>query len=566
MKILGIHPYGHDASICLIDTNKKTIFAEAIERQTRQKHDQRYIFSTDTNKSILKSADVVVIGNKESRSLQIPLFSASQYLNFNIFYNKGLSPIIKNSLKFLRKLNGKILSTTPQIPVIIGLEKFLKLSSRKQVFSFNHHECHAYSSFLSRPLSWGNKKVLSITIDGQGDEYSAGIYLSDENSSQLTSVSLIGKSKSICLLYAKITQYIGFTPNADEGKLEAWACYSNTDRNSNSLYKLLTRRIKVADLSILIDQGQTKSISDLYPAVINKCSELDKVDVAYAMQTFFEDTYSQLILNAVVKYKVDYLCLAGGGAANVKLNRILFENNNINGIHIFPAMGDDGVAFGASCAYLSQNCQQLDLEFLRDNSPTYWGYSVQNDSLDNIKDLNGRLSISEHADDVILAQKVADAILAGQYGAICRNKAEFGPRALGNRSIIANPYNPDVRDMINLKFKKREWFQPFCPIVLKQDADLILSDWYDNKHMTCAFTARPKFKDLLPAVIHVDSTARAQILEEKDNPFLYSILLKIKEKYGYGVLLNTSFNLHGRAIVRDFNDHSRISQIVSLIF
>ena len=126
---------------------------------------------------------------------------------------------------------------------------------------------------------------------------------------------------------------------------------------------------------------------------------------------------------------------------------------------------------------------------------------------------------------------------------------EFGPRALGNRSILANPLSESVKDDLNLKFKKREWFQPFCPSILIEEKDRLFTSAYNNKHMTCAFTLKNEFVTSLPGITHVDGTARAQFVSMTTNARLFNVLQEFKELTGFGVLLNTSFNIHGKTIV-----------------
>lgn len=146
-------------------------------------------------------------------------------------------------------------------------------------------------------------------------------------------------------------------------------------------------------------------------------------------------------------------------------------------------------------------------------------------------------------------EDAARAILNGKIVAVFQGKMEFGPRALGNRSILADPRDPNVREKMNLMIKRRPHFQPFCPSILETDREELFITSYPNKHMTMAFRFKEKFRNLFPSACHIDGTARPQFVEESDNSHYFRLLSEIKKITGYGIVVNTSFNLHGRAMV-----------------
>ena len=253
-----------------------------------------------------------------------------------------------------------------------------------------------------------------------------------------------------------------------------------------------------------------------------------------------------------VKYKKRKIALAGGGAANVKLNRRIFESNKIDEIHIFPAMGDDGVAFGAAIHPL---IRRKSIKSLRNMGIPYWGFNISTNGLkDILNSLDQSLfNVQKHSLED-LSKIFAKNIYSGRIGSICNGSAEFGPRALGNRSILASPTKKDIRDRINKAFKKREWFQPFCPIISIEECPKYLKKWYINKHMTCAFSVKDLAYEEIPSCVHVDGTARVQVLTKDDNFFLNLLMEELSFLGHPRVLLNTSFNLHGRSMVRTASD------------
>ena len=205
-------------------------------------------------------------------------------------------------------------------------------------------------------------------------------------------------------------------------------------------------------------------------------------------------------------------------------------------------MGDDGAAFGA--AVIAARHFDEELAWLRDMKEPYYGRTSEKVNKLHLTRLSkSGLNFRECSEEEV--QKfIAKNMILGKVGAIYQGSAEFGPRALGNRSIIAAGTDPNVRDDLNNRFKRREWYQPFCPMILQEDAETILEKYYLNRHMTCAFTVQKEYQKKIPAVVHVDGTARAQIITP-ENKFWYDVLIEVKSKLGLGVALNTSFNLHG---------------------
>ena len=209
-------------------------------------------------------------------------------------------------------------------------------------------------------------------------------------------------------------------------------------------------------------------------------------------------------------------------------------------------MGDDGAALGALILGLKKEGSNLD--WIRDLEMPFFGPEFQNQEIElALKESNFPISYEEIGEDYFL--RLALDLSNGLICAHFQGPMEFGPRALGNRSILANPLSDSVKDDLNLKFKKREWFQPFCPSILIQERDRLFVSSYNNKHMTCAFTLKAEFVNSLPGITHVDGTARAQFVSEMTNLKLFKVLQEFKELTGFGVLLNTSFNIHGKTIV-----------------
>ena len=280
--------------------------------------------------------------------------------------------------------------------------------------------------------------------------------------------------------------------------------------------------------------------------LLNVAEEM-RPDLAATVQAFVEVVMADYIGALLDKTGSSNLCVGGGVFANVMLNRRLAELVN-NRIYIAPAMGDDGSAQGAAIAAMMEDEKGTDRSWLRKLTMPYFGTSyTPNEVRAILQRFNHSLTVAEMGDQLVT--EVARRITSGQIGAIFYGRMEFGPRALGNRSIVASARNKCTRDRINFDIKKRPRFQPVCPAVLDEEIDRLFMNAYLNKHMTCAFSMRPQYRDILPSAIHVDGTARAQFVCQEDNPWLWSLLRQVKAIEGFGVIVNTSFNIHGKAIV-----------------
>jgi carbamoyltransferase len=555
MRILGLHPFGHDSTIVLLDDVRKTVEALTLERFTRKKHDMNYIVPHFTKKILSFDPDVVAVSNLESRAEDIQMFERLQRIyELNAKARKSSLKKFEVVELYRNKIGLRANILKRKLGNELGfVEKIGKDTGIKTVTCRDHHSCHGYSALWTSELAY-EKDVLVVTIDGQGDAACATLSIADQGviSRQVT----ISNAFSLCILFSYFTEVAGFNPNADEGKLEALACYY--EGKESKLLTALQDWIQFDENTLefslkpnqyipfnAIPQNRRRILSWLRQIY----QSMDPKEFAYAMQILFEEKYLAWIIAAKKKFGSKSICMSGGGIANVKLNLRIFEEAGFEKIHIIPAMGDDGVAMGAAIITALEN--KVDLSFLAKVQMPFWGIEATKDEVEKTIEkaksqgfqVSGPYEIDQLAS--IIGAKLGDNKICSVF----RGRAEYGPRALGHRSILANPTDPGARDAINNKFKRREWFQPFCPIIADFEAERILTKFYRNKHMTCAFRVKEQFAKSIPSVVHVDNTARAEILDEEDEPFIYKVLLELKKISGFGVLLNTSFNLHGRSIV-----------------
>jgi len=402
---------------------------------------------------------------------------------------------------------------------------------------------------------FNDKKTLVFTLDGWGDGKYSTLWIFHKKDFRLVSQSntniLNGRLTSIGTIYSLFTEVLGFTPNSDEGKTEALAAYGEINKE---LYNVLKEGY-ILNKRELRWEYNLKILKKLYDKKYLKQwkEKIGDENFAATIQSWLEDTVVEYLNVAYEKFKIPRLAMAGGVVANVIMNLNIFERTPFEELYIFPAMGDDGAAAGA--AILKAIELGEDISWLKDLEMPYWGPGYSKG------DLEKELEKKKWKDRITYKyvgekwpELAAEMIAEGKIIAIYQGRMEFGPRALGNRSILADPRNPKTRDKINSTVKRRPWFQPFCPSVLEEERERLFEKSYKHKHMAIAFRMKKEFWDKLPSAMHIDGTARPQFVEEKDNPNYYLLLKKFKELTGYGIVINTSFNLHGRTIVRTPED------------
>jgi carbamoyltransferase len=282
--------------------------------------------------------------------------------------------------------------------------------------------------------------------------------------------------------------------------------------------------------------------------ILALCRGHSRENIAASMQQLTEDLIRGAVGHWLERAQSRRLGLAGGLFANVRLNRLLAETLPLDEIFVYPAMGDDGLAVGAALCYLRD----------RDGLPVWLKQRRRLDNLYLGRDFDAQIDACLMAESRIRrlpgdpAAVATELIEAGQAGAIYVGRMEHGPRALGARSIIANPTDPTINDRLNQRLDRSE-FMPFAPYVLEEDAERVFEitpvNRYAARFMTITCAVKPEWRARIPAVVHVDHTARPQIIRDADNPLFAAILRRFRDRTGVPVLINTSFNVHEEPIV-----------------
>ncbi len=591
MRIIGHKFFGQESAIFMLDSAKKEVFALNSDRVSRIKKDnfdinpilEHYSDRLQDIEAISYSFSVF-----DGRDAVLETKGTSYYwLNWQRLLRKITRPKYRQDLKKNYSMGQKISVwarslRTPAIFYYKALREyywkkyiknelpedfhkprverhFLKTLKRfgikpKEVLYFDHHTCHAASAYYSSPFAY-ERKALVFTFDEHGDTCFSKLFIFDGNSFEEVARSSCSKFElngrilvtSIAGMYSNFTEAMDLVRSTDEGKVEALAAYGKPDPE---LLRALNAMIQYRDLEMVIDPEQYKKFSDTaYLKTWRK--KVGDESFCATIQNWLEEVAVTYLKKAHQKYPIDALCLAGGATANVIMNFKIQEHTPFKHFFIVPPMGDEGSAMGA--AFLTALEKGCSLEWVKSLEMPYFGPSfTRQEALDAIQAF-GKTIVWEDLGEK-WPEQAAKSVSENKVIAVFQGRMEFGPRALGNRSIIANAADPEARARINSAVKRRPWYQPFCPAVLEEEREKLFQNSFPHKHMATAFLMKKEFQEHLPSAIHVDGTARPQFVQERDNPGLFRLLKEVQRRVGYGVVINTSFNLHGRTIVHTPHD------------
>lgn len=489
IKIAGLCS-GHDCSYAILENGIPIIHNE-LERFTREKEP---------------------IGD----SLEFLFNSYNEYSNIKYFthcfdtWNGGIENRYPNSFQKMKnvcnKNNGKY--------IIQG-----------------HHESHAANAFFSSNFN----EALIVTIDGGGREFGenneeiiTSFTFWEGNSNKIKKIEVIPDSKiNIGVFWSYCTKYIfnlsnGYPKGNQAGTVMAMACMGDKEKYYN-------------DFLNASNYGFHRFDYQKY-ANIARISEEEKFNIAASLQKITEDTVYKIISKYIDKYPYKYLCLSGGVVLNsVMIGKMYDWFPSIENIYVCPVPYDAGLAIGSAQHVWHQILDNPRIIW-DDNASPYLGKVYENnDVIETLSNLNIKYDITND-------ESVVDLLIDGKIIAVFGGGSESGRRALGNRSILANPTISHMKDMINEKVKHRQWFRPFAPSIIREEVSNWFSRDIDSPYMTCVIPFKEDVKNLVPAVVHFNGTARLQTVSQKDNKWYYNFIKKFQNKTGVPILLNTSFN------------------------
>jgi len=542
MYILGISCFYHDASAALLKDGKIVVAAQE-ERFTRKKHD--ISFPINAIEYCLKNQNISI------KDVDFVCFYEKPFLKFERMLYQHLQNFPLSYKNFLGNIPSWL---NEKLRIIKILKK--KLKYRKEVFFIEHHMAHA-ASFLMSPF----KKAAILTVDGVGEWTTTACGIGKENDIKL--FEEIRFPSSLGLLYSTITAYLGFSVNNSEYKVMGLSPYGNMDRKTNPFYKKLKQIIDIKkDGSYRLDMDYftyhyknkmpSKKLCKLLEGPIRKPeSELTQrhKDIAAALQILYEEVLFKMLNHLYEKTRCKNLVLAGGCALNSVANGKILSNTPFENIWIQPDPGDGGTSIGAAL-YLYNIIFRKKRNFILKDA--YLGPEFTTEYIKDFLNKN-RIKYSKFKNDIELIKKVARLIFDNNVIGWFQGKMEWGPRALGARSILSNPCNPQMKEILNLKVKHREKFRPFAPVVCEDDAlkyfncDKPIP--FPTDFMLMVYPIKEKWHKKIPSVTHVDGSGRLQTIRYYQNPLYYNLIKEFGRISGIPILINTSFNIRGEPIV-----------------
>lgn len=565
MYILGIHQ-AHNATACLLKDGQ-IISACSEERFTRQKNQfglplQAINFCLDFARIKPADLDLAVISGstwpnyvasletaKETKKLPYKFFLALRKIHINIHL---VLLFLEYKLPWLKGLDYFFNRSLQKLMCQLFYPKTVNLLAKKigipknRFLIMDHHLSHALAALYGSPFPQQQKKVLVFTCDGAGDGQSATISIYQKG--HLKKVVSNSDKNSLGALYAGITQFLGMKPLEHEYKLMGLAPYAPPDGVAKA-YKIMQSYIRFEPRSLTF---LNRYMPDVLWYVFPKELLYLRFDyIAGAIQKLTEDLLLQWIKAAIKKYKIHTICCGGGVFMNVKANLKISQLPGVKEIFVMPSGGDESTAFGA-CYYgylKKQKGKKILPQPLKD---LYLGpQSTDLEIKQAIKKTNlGRKYQIKYYSEIEKA--VAKLLAKGKIVARFSGRMEWGARALGNRSILADASLPEVIPIINKMIKARDFWMPFAPVILAQKAKqyMINPKSIPSPYMVMAFPGTKKAEKDLPAAMHpYDKTLRPQVIAKNWNSSYCQILKSFYQQTGRAGMLNTSFNLHGQPIV-----------------
>lgn len=538
--ILAIHA-GHNAS-ALIGTKDGILYAVQEERLTGEKN--YWGFPEKAVQACLSRGGIqanqvqqVVFG---SNQLVIRYHDKEDVLNSYARQDTVVGKVRQRIIvPFVLKINKRFGQDE-------ALEKLINLGfDEKKITFYDHHSSHGAAAYFGLRKK-KDEDYLVLTCDGSGDDLCATVRVMGPDKDQV--IAKTQWDNSLGALYSWTTYRMGFVPLEHEYKLMGMAPYAQpkyTEEIKDIYYSFLD----LNEDGLQFKRKTFKRINDVSRDLFKKLDGRRFDSICGGLQSFTEDILARWVKNAVTKTGVKRVLAAGGVFMNVKANKVISEVDNVEYFEAFPSCGDETLIFGAFYRYVADKYGR---DFVKTLDHFYTGDSIEEeDVVQTLKKYSYEFHKMSNP-----AIEVAKLLAEGYPVARCTGPMEFGARALGNRSILADPGKQDVVRVINQMVKKRDFWMPFAPMMKKEQSDRYIKNHknIDSPYMMMTFDTHDNFDELIAAVHNADLTCRAQLLTKKQNSDMYGVIDEFEKLTGKSVVLNTSFNLHGYPIARDAKD------------
>jgi carbamoyltransferase len=539
MITLGVnYSQMHDSSACLV-RDGELVFAVAEERISRAKHDAR--FPENAIRACLAFArikpeqlDEVCFGWQVAGAAfrhDLKCFASGK---MPATYANGLN----STLHFMSMWHQEG-----------GAKRFSQIfgATKARMRFVDHHLAHALSAYSFS----GFDDAAVVVMDGRGAWEATSIWHGRDG--RLEHVLTIPFPDSVGYFYSEFTEYLGFQRNSDEWKVMGLAPYGKPGVDLRAFIEAETAPYKVHARKLVANGTApfAEMVRLFGPRRVPE-SEIDErhKDVAYAVQDACEIAMMSVVKMAVANTKSRNVCLAGGVALNSKANGKIVASGVVDKFFVQPAASDDGVALGAALAPYMDGGGRLPMKAMRH---AYLGPEFDDEAIENAL-RTYKLEYTRLSD---VAAAAAELLSNGKILGWFQGRMEFGPRALGSRSILADPRDPEMNAKVNNAVKFREWWRPFAPSMKKEAAGEYLESASDSPFMILTAQVRAEKRAVIPSVTHVDGSARPQTVEKEINPLYWRLIDEFGKRTGVPVIMNTSFNLRGEAIVHTPTDAIR---------
>jgi len=568
---IGLSCTFHDPGLAIVDSAGKVVFAEAAERYLQNKRaincppDDVNRIGQLIQEYCEPDADLVVAKTWAARPLTygflhralevVSRFRSRPARGGDDRVPRGFKPVRYRRAPaalagwILRSLTSGMLQASANLGMRVEMEGFqesLRSSTDDPVRGqralyetrFDHHLTHAAAACYSSPF----RDAVCAVVDGYGEWSSTGFFAyADGKVERLRAPQR--SMASLGFLYSFLCFACGFDPiRGEEWKVMGLAPYGKLDPK---IYELVRSRVEIDGLRVV--GARKKGYLDGDWSALGR---FDRADVAFTGQQIFEELMTE-ILNNLAKLGIsDNLVLTGGCALNSSMNGLILDRTPFKDLYVYCAPGDDGNAIGA--ALLAHRADNPGAPARTELRSPYLGSRISDESLKRAIRL-GRMQGHSSWPGTI-HEKTADLLAEGKIVGWVQGRAEFGPRALGNRSILADPRRAEMKDLVNERVKFREEFRPFAPSILHEAGPEYFEDYQESPYMDRTLRFRAGMAEKVPAVVHVNGTGRLQTVKREWNERYYDLIRAFQERTGVPIVLNTSFNVMGKPIVHSVED------------
>lgn len=559
---IGLACTGHDNALAIVNSKGKVVFAEATERYLQNKRaigalpDDLVRIGMLIDEYCEPNAEIVVSkswSNDAVAILDTEYQEMGEYLD--VMANRRASPAAQfmiHRLQDYRHILDFFKSNVEQsgmhIQHVLGTGFGVREKRNVEMRQYNHHLTHAATAAYTSPYD----EAAVAVIDGFGEGTSCSFYKYENG--RITDVATPpGNMKwSLGSLYVNLTGLCGFEHwKGEEWKVMGLAPYGKLN---SEIHELLRRYIKIDGLQIVCPPDSAAALVELYDRFSIQPGQkpIEMADLAHTGQQVFAELAGELLQNFHAETACSNLVLGGGCGLNSTWNGQIVDQTDFESLHVYSAPADDGNAMGAAL-----------LAYYEDNPPAaapavshspYLGSTVIGESLDNLKRFSRHPNMRSGLSRSEVTKATAQLLSEGKIVGWVQGRAEFGPRSLGNRSILADPRAADMKDKINAGVKFREEFRPFAPSILHEYGEEYFENYQFTPYMERTLNFRPEMYDKPPAVVHENGSGRLQSVTKELNPMYHELISEFNKLTGVPIVLNTSFNIMGKPIIHSVED------------